>query len=137
MAADGANASSGSITPEQFNRYCRREQSALVGTDDTKHGNYMNSMGEGGCQPIQNIREMTANDMDYEVLSPTRAGAGGGGSEASFCPPGTAVTGMTGSTRVSGNVYNPCRYYYHCRKLEEDTTMGTIWDVDYPYFEDQ
>ena len=41
---------------------------------------------------------------------------------------------MTGSTRYQSPVYYPCRYYYHCRKLEEDTTMGSIWDVDYPYF---
>ncbi|MCH7908879.1 MAG: hypothetical protein IIB38_04600 [Candidatus Hydrogenedentes bacterium] len=116
-----------------FNRYCR-EQHALVGTKETKYGVFMGSMGEGGCQPIQNIREKTQNDMDYEVLSPTMGGTGGSYvSGASFCPPGTAVTGMTGSTRSNNDVFDPCRYYYHCRELEGETTMGSIWDVDYPY----
>jgi len=50
-----------------------------------------------------------------------------------FCPPGYVITGMTGSTRVGGpNVEDPCRWYWNCRKLD-DETPGSIWDVDYLY----
>ena len=108
--------------------------SGLVGTTNVHFGNELNTMGTGACQPLQKIARTIPNDENYETLLSLPIG-GNKISDPAFCPPGYVATGIVDGAEKGGGSPKPCAFYWNCQKIES-SKEGTIWDIDYPYFED-